>query len=70
MGYMDDITIGSKKDTVRRDVNTISTDGSSLGMNLNIPKCECIAWLPEPTASFGNFVQLLKNDATPFGGPL
>ena len=34
-GYMDDITLGGKSDTVAEDVATIRTLGSTLGLHLN-----------------------------------
>ena len=48
-GYMDDITLGSKFDTVVEDVATMRTMGSTLGLHLNAKKCELIQRCPTTT---------------------
>ena len=56
-GYMDDITLDGKSDTVADDVATIRTLGSTLGLHLNAKKCELIQHCSTTTEpAFRDFV--------------
>ena len=41
-GYIDDIAIGAHISTADEDVTIIKRNGPSLGLHLNITKCELI----------------------------
>ena len=70
-GYMDDITLGSKSDTVGDDVATIRTLGILLGLHLNAKKCELIQHCPITTEpAFRDFMITSKENATLLGAPL
>ena len=43
IGYIDDITIGGHISTVDEDVTITKRNGPSLGLHLNITKCELIS---------------------------
>ena len=42
IGYMDDVTIGGNIAMVARDVETVSSSGITVGLDLNATKCEHI----------------------------
>ena len=39
-GYLDDFSLGGPEQVVARDVDTVITEGSKLGLHLNFDKCE------------------------------
>ena len=64
-GYMHDIMLGGKSDTVADDVATIRTLGSTLGLHLNAKKCELIQHCPTTIEhAFRDFVITSKENAT------
>jgi len=65
IGYLDDLTLGGKMDTVVADVESIRVGGLHMGLRLNDKKSEYIteshlSVLP----SFSNFGQVTPDDAT------
>src|SRR6218665_466487 len=40
MGYLDDLSLGGSPDIVAKDIETLASLNSSLGLNLNLNKCE------------------------------
>ncbi len=70
VGYMDDITIGSLRETIINDVNRIKVFGADNGLHINIDKCECIAKSQMSCELLESFVHVDVNDATLLGAPL
>ena len=42
LGYLDDVTLGDQRSIVIADIHRIKEVGESLGLSLNINKCELI----------------------------
>ena len=71
VGYIDDITIGGHICTVDEDVTIIKRNGPSLGLHLNITKCELISSvMPVQSQSLNEFIAVLPLDASFLGAPL
>ena len=71
VGYIDDITIGGHISTVDEDVMIIKRNGPSLGLHLNITKCELISSvMPVQSQSLNEFIAVLPPDASLLGAPL
>ena len=57
VGYIEDITIGGHISTVDEDVTIIKRNGPSLGLHLNINKCELISSvIPVQSQSLNEFI--------------
>ena len=70
-GYMDDIMLGGKSDTMADDVATKRTLGSTLNLHLNAKKCELIQHCSTTTEpAFRDFLITSKENETPLGAPL
>ena len=68
---IDDITIGGHISTVDEDVTIIKRNGSSLGLHLNITKCELISSImPVQSQSLNEFIVVSPPDASLLGAPL
>ena len=64
VGYIDDITIGGHISTVDEDVTIIKRNGPSLGLHLNITKCELISSvMPVQSQSLNEFIAVSPPDA-------
>jgi len=71
IGYLDDITLGGDEATVAADVNMIQTQGETLGLKLNINKCEFINHNASSSESvFSDFIKLDPSSTTLLGAPL
>ena len=71
VGYIDDITIGGHISTVDEDVTIIKRNGASLGLHLNITKCELISSvMPVQSQSLNEFIAVSLPDASLLGAPL
>ena len=71
VGYIDDITIGGHISTVVKDVETIKLEGPSLGLHLNINKCELISSIkPVQSQTLNDFIAISPSDASLLGAPL
>ena len=71
VGYMDDITIGGHISTVDEDVTIIRRNGPSLGLHLNITKCELIlSVMPVQSQSLNEFIAISPPDASLYGAHL
>ena len=71
VGYIDDITIGGHISTVDEDVTIIKRNGASLGLHLNITKCELISSvMPVQSQSLNEFIAVSPPDASLLGAPL
>ena len=72
IGYMDDITLGGPATVVAGDVLSIIADGASMGLRLNITKCELITTkheLPQ-IKPLDQFMLVTPDNATLLGAPL
>lgn len=70
-GYLDDITLGGDEQILAQDVNEIRARGESMGLKLNVKKCEFINKDAKPSESiFSDFILLDTNNATLLGAPL
>src|SRR6218665_2499794 len=58
IGYLDDLSLGGKKDDVRQDIALIENLESSLGLVLNRHKCELYSKTEPTEAEFEGFEQL------------
>ena len=72
IGYLDVLTVAGKLSEVSRDVCHIREVGHSMGLVLNVGKCEVIA---HPSLSFddsllSSFKNVSLEDATLLGAPL
>ena len=68
VGYIDDITIGGHISTVDEDVTIIKRNGPSLGLHLNITKCELISSvMPVQSQSLNEFIAVSPPDASLLG---
>ena len=71
LGYIDDITIGRHISTVDEDVTIIKRNGLSLGLHLNITKCELISSvMPVQSQSLNEFIAVSPPDTSLLGVPL
>ena len=71
VGYIDDITIGGHISTVDEDVMIIKRNGPSLGLHLNITKCELISSvMPVQSQSLNEFIVVSPSDASLLEAPL
>ena len=72
VGYIDDITIGGHKSTVDEDVTIIErNEPTSLGLHLNITKCELISSvMPVQSQSLNEFIAVSPPDVSLLGAPL
>ena len=71
VGYIDDITIGGHISTLDEDVTIIKRNGPSLGLHLNITKCELISSvMPVQSQSLNEFIAVSPPDASLLGTPL
>ena len=71
VGYIDDIEIGGHISTVDEDVTIIKRNGPSLGLHLNITKCELISSvMPVQSQSLNEFITVSPPDASLLGAPL
>src|SRR4029077_16482569 len=72
-GYLDDVSIGGKEDTVERDVTKVFEAGVDLGLHINAIKCELITGdvLSVPSAPIlQSFTRTLISDVVLLGSPL
>ena len=71
VGYIDDIAIGGHISTVDEDVTIIKRNGPSLGLHLNIAKCELISpVMPVQSQSLNEFIAVSPPDASLLGARL
>ena len=71
VGYIDDITIGGHISTVDEDMTIIKRNGPSLGLHLNITKCELISSvMPVQSQSLNEFIAVSSPDSSLLGAPL
>ena len=71
VGYIDDITIGGHTFTVDEDVTRIRRNRPSLGLHLNITKCELISLImPVQSQLLNEFIAVSQPDASLLGAPL
>ena len=63
IGYIDDITVGGTLTSVEHDDNAIRNNGPSVGLYLNVTKCELITTTTPAQTSFLSefFVVKLSN---------
>ena len=65
VGYIDDITIGGHISTFDEDVTIIKRNGPSLGLHLNITKCELISSvMPVQSQSLNEFIAVSPPDVS------
>ena len=72
LGYLDDLTLGGDQNQVARDVQRVIEEGRSMGLVLNISKCELIT---DPCTTVANpvlqsFQRIPIQDASLLGAPL
>ena len=71
IGYLDDITLGGDEHVLSEDVSKIQEQGETLGLKLNINKCELISENASPSIDFfQNFIKLDLGDSMLLGAPL
>jgi len=71
IGYLDDISLGGTEASVESAVEKIRSQGSSLGLSLNVSKCELISHSGSSNASgLKDFIHILPKEATLLGAPL
>src|SRR6218665_83856 len=70
IGYLDDLSLGGKKDDVRQDIALIENLESSLGLVLNRYKCELYSKTESTEAEFEGFEQLDTGSLLLLGAPL
>ena len=71
VGYIDDITIVGHISTVDEDVTIIKSNRPSLGLHLNITKCELISSImPVQSQSLNEFIAVSSPDKNLLGAPL
>jgi hypothetical protein len=72
LGYLDDLTVAGPEETVATDVSRVIQIGGSMGLQLNVSKCELIcaidSIITDPTLSSFKIVQPI--DSTLLGAPL
>jgi len=72
LGYLDDVTLGGPQDEVGSDVSRIIEVGQSLGLQLNVAKCEVVTHsatvISDPTV--GLFTAVSLKDSVLLGSPL
>ena len=72
LGYLDDLTVGDKQNKVAADVLRVKEIGESIGLSLNISKCELVCH-PNPSIAdpqLQSFTRRNMNDATLLDAPL
>ena len=71
IGFMDDVTLGGDMHVVSSDIQHIKCSGATLGLNLNISKCELISSssVAPPSELLKSFIPVLPADATLLGAP-
>ncbi len=72
MNYLDDLTLGGPEETIAQDVQRIIDVGDSMGLHLNIAKCEIIS-SPDfqvSDATLRSFYHTSIADASLLGAPL
>ena len=72
LGYLDDFTLGGEQSVVAKDVKRVTDIGQSMGLTLNISKCELIT---EPETAvcdpvLQSFKRVSLSEATLLGAPL
>lgn len=71
IGYLDDITLGGDMKTLASDVLNIQTQAKSMGLTLNVKKCEFISHSNGSSeAIFKDFIHIDPKNATLLGAPL
>ena len=71
VGYIDDITIGGHISTVDEDETIIKRNGPSLGLHLNITKCELIlSIMPVQSQLLAEFIAVSPLNASLLDAPL
>ena len=71
-GYLDDFSLGGPEQVVARDVDTVITEGSKLGLHLNFDKCELFqhGGYQVQSSILNSFIPVHKQDAALLGAPL
>ena len=70
VGYIDDIINGGHISTIDEDVTIIKRNGSSLGLHLNITKCEQISsFMPVQSQSLNELIAVSPPDSSLLGAP-
>jgi len=70
-GYLDDVTIGGNEVSVEEDVQWLMKESQSIGLSLNISKCEVIGThVISRSTLLGSFTHHSPNEATLLGAPL
>src|SRR5664279_3347296 len=72
LGYLDDLTLGGPQQQVAEDVYRIQALGESIGLHLNVSKCElvCAPNLAVDDAILRSFQRLQIEEASLLGAPL
>ena len=71
VGYLDDITLGGHANAVNKDVSTIMSCGSDVGLHLNLSKCEIISPSSIPSELLlSSFTHIQPCESTLLGAPL
>ena len=71
IGYLDDITLGGDEESLARDVQQAHAQGDTLGLMLNVKKCEFINNTASSSdAIFDEFIHLKPREASLLGAPL
>jgi len=73
IGYLDDLTLGGKKDTVAADVQLIAEESKHMGLLLNRSKCEIACHniqTPIDEPAFQEFSYMALEELTLLGAPL
>ena len=71
VGYINNITIRGHISTVDENVTIIKRNGPSLGLHLNITKCELVSSvMPVQSQSVNKFIAVSPPDANLLGAPL
>jgi len=72
LGYLDDVTLGGPQDEAGSDVSRIIEVGQSLGLQLNVAKCQVVTRpgtvISDPT--IGRFTAVSLKDSVLLGSPL
>jgi hypothetical protein len=71
IGYLDDLTLGGTEEMLSEDLKIVKIEGESVGLKLNVSKCELINKKGfTANNDFQNFLQLEPNSAHLLGAPL